>query len=48
MFGGNKKYGEKRIEPKNSIADTAKIDLDLDFKPKNKLKTWINTFTEEN
>ena len=48
MFGGNKKYGEKRIEPKNSIADTAKIDLDLNFKPKNKLKTWINTFTEEN
>mgnify|MGYP001368297346 CR=1 FL=1 len=48
MFGGNKKYGEKRIEPKYSIADTAKIDLDLNFKPKNKLKTWINTFTEQN
>ena len=48
MFGGNKKYGEKRIEPKNSIADNAKIRLDLDWKPKHKLKTWINTFTEEN
>ena len=48
MFGGNKKYGEKRIEPKNSIADNAKIRLDLDWEPKNKLKTWINTFTEEN
>jgi len=48
MFGGNKNYGEKRIEPKYSIADTAKIDLDLNFKPKNKLKTWINTFTEQN
>jgi len=48
MFGGNKKYGEKRIEPKNSIAENAKITLDLNWKPKNKLKTWINTFTEEN
>ena len=48
MFGGNKKYGEKRIEPKNSIADNAKIMLDLDWEPKNELKTWINTFTEEN
>ena len=48
MFGGNKKYGEKRIEPKNSIAESAKIMLDLDWEPKNELKTWINTFTEEN
>ena len=48
MFGGNKKYGEKRIEPKNSIADNAKIMLDLDWEPKNELKTWINIFTEEN
>jgi len=48
MFGGNKKYGEKRIEPKNSIADNAKIRLDLNWEPKNKLKTWINTFIEEN
>jgi UDP-glucose 4-epimerase len=48
MFGGNKKYGEKRIEPKNSIAENAKIMLDLNWKPKNKLKTWINTFTEQN
>jgi len=48
MFGGNKKYGEKRIEPKNSIAENAKIRLDLDWEPKNKLKTWINTFTEQN
>ena len=48
MFGGNKKYGEKRIEPKNSIAENAKIMLDLDWEPKNKLKTWINTFTEQN
>jgi len=48
MFGGNKNYGEKRIEPKNSIAENAKIRLDLNWEPKNKLKTWINTFTEQN
>lgn len=48
MFGGEKKYGEKRIEPKNSIAENAKLVLDLDWEPKNKLKTWINTFTKQN
>jgi UDP-glucose 4-epimerase len=48
MFGGNKKYGEKRIEPKNSIAENAKIMLDLNWEPKNNLKTWINTFTKQN
>lgn len=48
MFGGEKKYGEKRIEPKNSIADISKIDLDLNWKSKNKLETWINTFIEQN
>ena len=29
MFGGGKEYGEVRTEPKNSIADSAKIDLEL-------------------
>ena len=48
MFGGNKKYGEKRIEPKNSIAENAKIMLDLNWEPKNKLKTWISTYIEQN
>ena len=48
MFGGEKKYGEKRIEPKNSIAENAKLVLDLDWEPKNKLKTWINIFTKQN
>ena len=48
MFGGNKKYGEKRIEPKNSIAENAKIVLDLNWEPKNKLETWISTYIEQN
>ena len=48
MFGGEKKYGEKRIEPKNSIAENAKIVLDLNWEPKNKLETWISTYIEQN
>ena len=48
MFGGEKQYGEKRIEPKNSIAENAKIVLDLNWEPKNKLETWISTYTEQN
>ena len=48
MFGGEKQYGEKRIEPKNSIAENAKIVLDLNWEPKNKLETWISTYIEQN
>ena len=48
MFGGEKQYGEKRIEPKNSIAENAKIVLDLNWEPKNKLETWISTYIKQN
>ena len=41
MFGGDKKYGEKRIEPKDSIAENAKINLDLDWQPLGNLKERI-------
>ena len=41
MFGGEKKYGEKRIEPKNSIAENAKIDLDLNWSAKGNLNNWL-------
>ena len=43
MFGGEKKYGEKRIEPKNSISETSKINLDLDWEPKESLTEFIFT-----
>jgi len=43
MFGGEKKYGEKRIEPKNSIAETAKINLDLDWESTESLSKFIFT-----
>ena len=41
MFGGEKKYGEERIEPKDSIAENAKIRLDLDWEPHGNLEEWI-------
>ena len=47
MFGGEKQYGNITIEPFETLADTSKIDLYLNFQPKNKLKTWISTFTEQ-
>ena len=41
MFGGEKQYGEKRIEPKYSIAENAKIELELNWKSNNDLKNFI-------
>ena len=31
MFGGEKQYGNQVIEPFETLAETAKIDLDLNF-----------------
>ena len=44
MFGGKKQYGNKVIEPFETLAEIAKIDLDLDFKPKDNLKEWIKNY----
>ena len=44
MFGGGKEYGEVRTEPKNSIADSAKIDLELNWKSKGDLPSWIESY----
>ena len=41
MFGGEKQYGEKRIEPTCSIAENAKIRLDLGWETNNDLKKFI-------
>ena len=46
MFGGKKQYGEKRIEPKNSIANTSKINSKLGWESKDNLKSFINTIKE--
>ena len=44
MFSGKKQYGNKVIEPLETLADISKIDLDLDFKPKDILKKWIKNY----
>ena len=47
MLGGEKTYGNKVIEPFETLASTAKIDLDLDWKPKGNLQEWINKYKKE-
>ena len=46
MFGGEKEYGNTVIEPKETLADICKIDLDLDWRPRGILKNWIKTYKE--
>jgi len=41
MFGGEKSYGEKRIEPGSSIAENSKIRLELDWETNNNVKNFI-------
>tara|TARA_Y100001938_G_scaffold146842_1_gene226710 strand:+ start:119 stop:1024 length:906 start_codon:yes stop_codon:yes gene_type:complete len=47
MMGGEKSYGNKVIEPFETLACNAKIDLDLDWKPEGDLKKWINKYMEQ-
>jgi hypothetical protein len=44
MMGGEKSYGNKVIEPFETLASYAKIDLDLEWKPTGDLKKWINSY----
>jgi len=46
MFGGGKEYGETRIEPKDSIAENAKIKLDLNWNPKGDLEKWLHIYRQ--
>ena len=47
MMGGEKSYGNKVIEPFETLACNAKIDLDLDWQPAGNLKKWINKYMEQ-
>tara|TARA_R110002073_G_scaffold38161_9_gene109702 strand:+ start:852 stop:1760 length:909 start_codon:yes stop_codon:yes gene_type:complete len=47
MFGGEKKYGEKRIEPSQTLADNSKANLDLDWQPTGNLPIWIKKYKKE-
>jgi len=47
MFGGEKQYGNKVIEPLKTLADNSKARLDLDWEPKGDLPTWIKKYKQE-
>lgn len=46
MMGGEKSYGNKVIEPFETLASYAKIDLDLEWKPAGDLQKWIINYME--
>ena len=41
MFGSDKKYGERRIEPQLTLSDIHKAKKELGWEPKVKLEAWI-------
>lgn len=41
MFGAEKVYGEKRIEPHETLADIKAAEVMLNWKPKVKLRNWV-------
>ena len=47
MMGGEKSYGYGVIEPNETLASTAKINLDLNWKPKGNLKKWIINYMKD-
>jgi UDP-glucose 4-epimerase len=47
MMGGEKSYGNKVIEPFETLADNSKIDLDLGWTAKGDLKKWIANYMEK-
>ena len=44
MFKGEKKYGEKRIEPFETLADNTKAKNILKWKPTGNLPLWIENY----
>ena len=47
MLGGEKQYGNKVIEPFETLADNSKADLELGWKPTGNLPTWIQKYKQE-
>tara|TARA_B100001250_G_scaffold99160_1_gene83350 strand:+ start:8885 stop:9793 length:909 start_codon:yes stop_codon:yes gene_type:complete len=44
MFGGKKKYGEKRLEPFETLANNTKAKNTLKWQPKGDLSNWIKKY----
>jgi UDP-glucose 4-epimerase len=47
MLGGKKSYGNKVIEPFQTLADNSKALLILDWDPKGDLPTWIKKYKQK-
>ena len=47
MMKGEKSYGYGVIEPNETLASTAKINLDLNWKPKGDLRKWIINYMKD-
>ena len=47
MFGGKKTYGEKRLEPFETLADNSKAKKILNWEPKGNLAKWIAKYKIE-
>ena len=46
MLGGEKQYGEKRLEPFETLADNSKAREILGWKPKGNLSLWVGKYKE--
>ena len=47
MFGGEKQYGNKVIEPFQTLADNSKALLMLNWDPKGDLPSWIEKYKQK-
>ena len=47
MLGGEKTYGEKRLEPFQTLADNTKAKLILGWKPKGDLPSWVKKYKKD-
>ena len=47
MLGGEKTYGEKRLEPFQTLADNTKAREVLGWDPKGNLNNWIKKYKKE-
>jgi len=47
MFGGKKKYGEKRLEPFETLANNNKAKNILKWKPNGNLENWIKKYKKD-
>ena len=47
-MGGEKVYGEKRIEPFETLADITKAEINLGWTPKTNLLDWLKIYINDN